>query len=44
MGKLSLAGWNRWPGFQFHIKADLHYGDHHSKLVRFEAQKNIFYV
>jgi hypothetical protein len=26
------------------FKAGLHYGDHHSKLVHFEAQQNIFYV
>jgi hypothetical protein len=26
------------------IKAGLHYGDYHSKLVPFEAQKNIFYT
>ncbi len=26
------------------IKAGLHYGDYRSKLVHFEAQKNIFYV
>jgi hypothetical protein len=26
------------------LKAGLHYGDYHSKLGHFEAQKNIFYV
>jgi hypothetical protein len=26
------------------VKADLHYGHYCSKLVHFEAQKNIFYV
>ncbi len=27
-----------------HFKADLHFGNYRSKLVYFEAQKNIFYV
>jgi hypothetical protein len=26
------------------VKAGLHYGGYRSKLVHFEAQKNIFYV
>ena len=26
------------------FKVDLHYGDYRSKLVPFEAQKNIFYI
>jgi hypothetical protein len=26
------------------LKAGLHYGNLHSRLVHFEAQKNIFYV
>ncbi len=28
----------------FELQAGLHYGGYHSKLVHFEAQKNIFYV
>ena len=27
-----------------HLKADLHYGNYRSKLVPFEARKNIFYT
>jgi hypothetical protein len=26
------------------LKAGLHYGDYRSKLVHFEAQKNIFHI